>query len=459
MNIGNQTYWESICTDLSNEFGPEIYETFFQHSKFQSLDDNKFHIIVKNLSTSIVFNNHFKPRIEQIIYASSGHKVDFNALYPTYKDKENSLVKMNNLQSQRWYQQFKPLKDQRFDNFVQGDSNAKALKASQLMTNPQSLNINPLFIYGDSGLGKTHLLNAIGNEFLEQNPELKVIYISAHDFVNHYIASLGHISARNQANLTSFTNNFLDADVLLLDDVQSFNSKVETSETFFNIFNHLVNKGKKIIIVADKPPHLLKGIEERLITRFKQGLSVPVLKPGTALARAFLQKYLAKCFKDQQELIITDEVIDLLANNFGSDFRSLSGITNALSLQVIIIPTNKIDLAYLKEHMGHKIEKQTKTSWKDILEYVSEYFQINDYNLITGPGRKKELVLARNCAIWLIRTYTAHNSYKQIGSIFGGRDHSTIMHSYNKITTELKNNESIKTIISDIESKAMLKTK
>ena len=454
MNIANQTFWESLKNDVIKEFGEEIYDTFFMNSKFDSLDNDKYSVVVKNQSVRVVFNDHFKLKIENIIFNKSKQKVNFEP----FCIEGESPEKIKALRQQSWYEDYKPLKNYLFDNFVPGDSNLKALKSAQLMTSNPSLNINPLFIYGDSGLGKTHLLNAIGNDFLKQNPNLKVVYISAYDFINGYISALGHINWRNQSSLNDFTTNFLEADVLLLDDVQSFNSKVETSETFFNIFNHLVNHNKKIIIAADKAPHQLKGIEERLITRFNQGLSVPVLKPGNALAKAFLNKRLEICFKDSPELIITDEVIDVFATNFGTDFRTLTEVINSLSLQVTIFPTQKIDLDYIKEHLNDKIQNKTKKSSRDILEYVSEYFQISDYNLITGSGRKKELVLARNCAVWLIRTYTPHNSYKQIGNIFNGRDHTTIMHSYKKIKKELENNKEMKKIISDIEKKAMLKT-
>ena len=463
MNIASNAYWENLKKIFLIELGSEVYNTFFMKTKFQSFKNGDYKVLVKNYSVSLIFNNHFKKRIESKMFEETKLKINFvpveeNSLNYHKEKNKNDNTSFLDLQSQQWYENHKPLPKFTFDTFVQGPSNNKALKSAEMICSKfNSLNINPLFIYGDSGLGKTHLLNAIGNEFLKQNPNLKVVYIPANEFVASYIAALGHIKTiGTQTSMGLFTNNFLNADVLLLDDVQSFNSKTETSETFFNIFNHLVNNNKKIIIASDKNPKFLKGIEERLITRFNQGMTVPVLKPGTELSIAFLKNKLKISFQENPELVIKDDVLEYFAVHFGSDFRSLNEIINSLSFHVTLIPTNVIDLNYVQKHLKHKIQIKAKNSWKRIVDYVANYFEIYEPNLLIGKSRKKELVFARNCCIWLIRK---HNklSYKQIGNIFSNRDHSTIIHSELKINEGLKRNEKIKQIIKELEGKIMFK--
>ena len=304
-----------------------------------------------------------------------------------------------------------------FDTFIEGYSNKLSRSVAEAVAlNPAKTIFNPLFIYGASGVGKTHLANAIGTKIKELYPEKRVLYVSAHLFQVQYTDSV-----RNNTT-NDFINFYQTIDVLIIDDIQEFAGVTKTQNTFFHIFNHLHQNGKQLILTSDRAPVLLQGMEERLITRFKWGMVAELEKPTVELRRNIL---INKIHRDG--LNFPAEVIDYIAENVGDSVRDLEGIVISIMAHSTIY-NRDIDLELAQRIVRKVVNKENKEiSVNDIIDCVCKHFGL-DSNLIYSKSRKREVVQARQIAMFLAKNHTELSTAK-IGSMIGGKDHATVLHA------------------------------
>ncbi len=338
-----------------------------------------------------------------------------------------------------------------FDNFVVGNSNKFARTAAFAVAESPGTTYNPLFIYGKSGIGKTHLMHAIGNYISEHNPELKVLYTTSEEFRNDYT----RISNPNENAMdvsSKFKKKYRDIDVLMIDDIQFLVNAKQTQEEFFHTFNELHRKNKQIIITSDHSPDDLKMLEERLRNRFAMGLPVDIFPPDFELRCRIIKDKIKRIPSIQDKL--TDEAIDFIANNFDTDVRVLEGAINKLTVYTAMYIPESIDLEVANDALKDMIGRGNPYVTNDIVSIqkaVADYYDIT-VEVLKGKKRSANIAYPRMIAMYLSRMLT-DNSLPQIGLEFGGRDHSTVIHAVGKIDTDLKENSQLKEIIKEIKSK------
>lgn len=313
-----------------------------------------------------------------------------------------------------------------FDSFVAGEPNKLARTAGiAIAKQPGYTAFNPLFIYGGSGVGKTHLANAIGNQVRAYNPHARVLYVSANTF------KLQFQDARTNNKIPDFLNFYQSVDVLIVDDIQYFAGLKGTQDTFFHIFNYLQQSRKQLILTSDRPPIELKDIEERLLTRFKWGLSAEITKPDYQLRRNIL---LSKMRRDGIEL--NDEVVDFIAQNVRNSVRDLEGILASLLAHSTLIE-REIDLQLAEQVVSHIVAIQPKqTSIADVLGAVCEHYNLPEKTVIS-QNRSREIAHARHVVFYICKQLT-NSSLTEIGLRVGKRTHATVLHSISYIGEQLE---------------------
>jgi chromosomal replication initiator protein len=322
------------------------------------------------------------------------------------------------------------------DTFVIGPSNQFAQSAALAVAKaPGKTKFNPLLIYGGVGLGKTHLLQSIGNFVIANNPKAVVLYITSEEFY------LSFIDAIKSNNTKKFTTRFRTTDVLLMDDIQFFSGKESTQEEFFHIFNELHKNGKQLVLTTDVPPQEIKGLQDRLISRFQWGLSVDIQPPNLETRVAILKKK-----AEEDNLNIPENILYFIAENVASNIRELEGVVIKL-LAYASITKSDITIDLVRSVLKDSLKSQkSKISLDDIIEKVGAYYKI-PVNKIREKDRRKEVAHCRQVGMYIAKTITNH-SLKTIGLHFGGRDHSTVIHA-------IQNIESIKSedlaLVNDIE--------
>lgn len=339
-------------------------------------------------------------------------------------------------------------KEYTFDSFVVGKNNREAHAAAlSVCYYPGKFN-NPLFIFGNSGLGKTHLLHAIGNYVKANKADEKVLYIYSEDFVTLLIEAMKNKTVEDVKEM------ICSVDYLLIDDIQRLKQST-SQEIFFNMYNKLISDNKQIVITSDIHPTELKGIENRLISRFSSGLSVSVGSPEFETAKAILQK---KMEGRSDEIMIDDEVLDYLATRFASDVRKLEGTLNELFFKAILYNPERIDITFAKEIFKENpivVKQEDELTPKRIKNVVCEYYGLTRTQ-IESKSRTKNIANARHIAIYLCRTHL-EMPFAKIGFEFGNRDHSTIMSSYEKMMKLLKEKETFQQAVMQIESNLGIK--
>jgi chromosomal replication initiator protein len=327
-----------------------------------------------------------------------------------------------------------------FENFIEGSSNKLPRVAAETVAeNPGKTAFNPLFIYGPSGLGKTHLANAIGNRIKEKHPEKRVLYVSAHLFQVQYTNSV-----RNNT-VNDFISFYQTIDVLIIDDVQEFASLTKTQYTFFHIFNHLHQSGKQLVLTSDRSPVMLQGMEDRLLTRFKWGLLAELERPNTELRKNILKN---KIYRDG--LKISEPVIDFIAENVNESVRDLEGIINSL-MAYSVVYNREIDVELAEKVVMKvtKIEKKQITI-DNIVAKVCAFYEM-DPSSIHSRSRKREVVQARQVAMYLAKKFTESSS-SQIGAAIGKKDHATVLHSCKMIKNQLDVDKELRAQVESLES-------
>lgn len=328
-----------------------------------------------------------------------------------------------------------------FENFIEGDCNRLARSAGYAVAaKPGGTSFNPLMLYGGVGLGKTHLAQAIGNEIKRTNSDKLVIYVSCEKFCQQFVDSL------KNNTINDFVNFYQAMDVIIMDDVHNFAGKEKTQDIFFHVFNHLHQSGKQIILTSDKPPKDLSGLEERLLSRFKWGLSADLQVPDLETRMAILKK---KMYTDGIEL--PSEVIEYVAHNIDNNVRELEGAMVSLLAQATL-NKKEIDLGLAKAMLKNFIKNTSKEiSMEYIQKLVCEYFEV-PVEMVKSKTRKREIVQARQISMYLAKSLTK-TSLKSIGQFFGGRDHSTVIYACQTVEDLIETDKKFKNYMQDIQKK------
>jgi len=328
----------------------------------------------------------------------------------------------------------------RFDNFVVGKFNQFAHAATVAVAEaPGTTPYNPLLIYGGTGLGKTHLVQAIGHFVHDQNPNKKTVYATSEKFTSDFIYAIQH------GKIEDFASLYRSADVLLIDDIQFFSGKESTQEQFFHTFNDLFHSGKQVVLTSDRHPRDIKGLEERLLSRFSSGLVADLQPPDLESRIAILRKR-----TDQEEVLIPEDVLFFIADNVKNNVRELEGCLTKL-LAYASLEKSDIDRQFAERVLGREIIRPKKEiSISEIQKKSADFFHI-DPAMMTAKKKTSRIALCRQVAMYLSRRLTAF-SLKSIGEAFGGRDHSTVIHACDTIAKKMENDYDFREKINNLES-------
>ncbi len=440
----NYILWSKVLDKISKKIDKQTFDTFLKNTKIYSMDNENIIVSCDSILSKAILNDKFAKEIEDLIQIETGNK------YIVVFNVESELINSNKPSqeySSSFFQNSIIQPEFTFDNFVVGPSNSEAQKASLIVASTPGSMFQTLFIYGGSGLGKTHLLNAIGNYIKQATPEKKVLYTSSQDFLNEYLDYVNGDNKKEQ--LFKFLKQF---DVLLIDDIQMLKDKRKTQEFFFNIYEDFRQNRKQVCITSDKLPGELDGIDTRIITRFTSGLSVPVHQPDSATCKEILKKKIQASGISLSQY--DDDVLDFMADKFKDSIRSLEGALLRLNFYASFSHAEHIDLPLCCEALGTIIDVKNANkvlTEQQILSTVAKYYDLSVAQ-ITGKIKTANIMLPRHIAIYLIRDML-DMPLKKIGKVFSNRDHSTIMHSVDKIQEMLKTDKQLQEAINDIKSR------
>lgn len=456
MELNNDDIWTKVLELVKKELNPVSFSTWFGETKLYEITDDKIILQVPMPLHKRMLLTNYNELIVNSFTEITGLERTFDCLLEEeIKDKNNNLdLNVDNKKEQVEQTITKKFesnlnKNLNFDNFVVGDTNKFARTAALAVAQNPGTQWNPLFIYGKSGLGKTHLMHAIGNYINENNPSLKVLYTTSDDFRKDY-TGIANATGNSLDYAEEFKNKYRNIDVLIIDDIQYLVGAEKTQEEFFHTFNDLHDRKKQIIISSDRSPEDLKLLEERLRSRFAWGLPVDIYPPDFELRCRIIKdkiKYLNIADK------MTDEAIEFIANNCDKDVRSLEGAINRLMAYTTMCVPEVIDMDFCNEALKDyiKVNPYTSNDIASIQKAVASYYNIT-IEVLKGKRRSANIAYPRMVAMYLCRILT-DQSFPRIGLEFGGRDHSTVIHAVDKIEDDLKNNSQLKEIIDEIKNK------
>lgn len=442
MNVELQAKWEQCLAIIKDNVSETIFNTWFADIKAVKYEGNTLTIQVKS---NFVYEFLEENAVNLLGYTlnkvmGEGTRLMYSVLTDKENDLSMELEPEGNCAAASKEEELDSMLINRytFDNYVEGLSNRLSRSVAVSVANKPGRTFNPLFIYGASGVGKTHLVNAIGCKIKELHPELRVLYISAHLFQVQYTDSI------LQRSFNDFMRFYQSIDVLIIDDIQEIAGLQKTQTAFFHIFNHLHLNGKQLIMTSDRSPAQLKGMEERLITRFKWGLTAEIEKPDLELRKNILR---SKVHKDG--LKFPEEVISYIAENVDASIRDLEGIVVSMMAHSTINSAD-IDVDLARRIVGNfsTFEKRA-ISIEDIIKAVTEYYGVEPASIHTR-SRKREVVLVRQVAMYLAKKYLDLSTSK-IGQYIGKRDHATVLHACKTIANLAETDKQFRNELNQME--------
>ena len=452
MNIDN--IWNKFLSIMKTKLNSLSYDTWFSTSKLVELNEEHAVIIVPTIAHKKHLSESYIDIISDIFNSITGTNFNFEfVLENEYNNKKITVKKEEEEELGVPYNSSEKANlnpDYVFENFIVGESNRFAQATALAVAENPGKMYNPLFIYGNSGLGKTHLMQAIGN-YIIKNTNKRVLYVTSDQFINDFLGlNKKDKDGTNFDYVDLFKDKYRNIDVLIIDDIQFLGNAPKTQNEFFHTFNTLYDDKKQIIISSDSSPDDLKHLEDRLRTRFNWGLKVNIFPPDNDLRREILRKKMANMDFSRH---ISDDAIDYIANMCPSDVRSLEGALTRVCAYSTIFFQEEITLDLTIEALKGTITPMTnfKNDIQKIQRVVAEHYNVSVEDL-KSKKRVATIAFPRQIAIYLSRQLT-DESFPKIGIEFGGRDHSTVMHSCDKIEKERKENKQLDNIINEIISK------
>jgi chromosomal replication initiator protein len=440
-----KSFWNEMVTAIKKNLSKESFELWIKPIKVSSFVDNSLELEVPSKFFKDKVEDNYKNMIEVIASEIRNKKVKVNFIIspPAVKEKDLNKIQStsDHIDSQASLIDHSFLNPKyTFESFVVGESNRFAHAACLAVAESPSKAYNPLFIYGGVGLGKTHLLHAIGHHIKNNKPKKKIVYVSSEQFMNEFIDSIryGYDKSLN------FKNKYRNIDLLLVDDIQFFEGKESTQDEFFHTFNTLYESRRQIVLTSDRPPREIPTLEDRLISRFEQGLITDIQPPDLETRMAILKKK-----AEDEKIDIPDEVTYFIATKITANIRKLEGalirIIAYASFHNKVIDTSLAN-SVLEDVLVSSEPK--KISMELIQDSIAKQFKIQ-VNELKGKKRDASTAFPRQIAMYLCRELTTH-SLPEIGREFGGRDHTTVIHAYNKIKNQMDKDRNIKEIIDRI---------
>ncbi len=453
-NISNSTEWRDCLQYISRRMKEQSFNTWFKPIKGNLNGNGKFKLAVPNQFVADWIQGHFSDIIEEaftevlgkpyeIEYIISSNDIEINGIKQTTLElspqEKRESIRLSQ-QEQKFLSPHNLNRKYDFDSLVVGDFNQFACAAAMAVAEgPGLTKYNPLFIYGGTGLGKTHIAQAVGNAILESYPSKRVMYATSEKFTSDFIASLSDRSTY------AFTRVYRDVDVLIIDDIQFFTGKESTQEQFFHTFNTLHHQGKQIILTSDRPPREIKGLEERLLSRFSWGLVTDLQAPDLESRTAILYKKL-----ETEGTNLPDNVVKYIASQVSTNIRELEGALIRL-LAYASVKEVPVDLQLAEKVLGDTLLYNKKTvDINTIQTKTAEYFGI-EQEMMKAKKKTSDIVLARQVAMYLSRSLTS-KSLKTIGNAFGGRDHSTVIHACDIISRKMSMDPTLRDKIDKISA-------
>lgn len=460
----HEIVWKNCLEFIKERIPNQSYSTWFEPIKPLKSEGNALTIQVPSQFFYEWLEEHYVHILKEAIAKEMGDdaRLEYSVVVEDDKSTKNSAtpLKINNLTDRNGSNGkgintafIDDLKSENnlnptntFDNFIEGDCNRLGRSAGYAVAKkPGITSFNPLMIYGGVGLGKTHLVQAIGNYIKSQDPSKKIIYVASEKFTNQFIDSL------KNNNVQSFISYYREVDILVLDDVQFLRDKEKTQEIFFHIFNHLHQAGKQIVMTSDCAPKDLKGLQERLVSRFKWGLTADLQQPAFETRMAIIQR------KIQEDGIhIPEEVIEYIAYTVDTNIRELEGVVVSLIAHASLMQV-EVNLELAKKVLKNIVKEiDSEVGIDYIQKTVSDYFHVGQDDL-KAKTRKKEIVIARQVAMYFSKDYTNH-SLKSIGYHFGGRDHSTVIHALQSVNDMMDTDSKFRYSVDELKKKLKMRT-
>ncbi|MDX9755109.1 MAG: chromosomal replication initiator protein DnaA [bacterium] len=436
--IDARLLWKRVEEIIKQRIPAEEFDDWFENARIMECIDDSVILGVPSGFRREYIEENFKPQLDSVFSFLLDRKMNvaIQITGPEYRGDDKSPAAAG-IEPALAIQSDPINENYVFETFVVGACNKMAHAAALAVSKAPAQSYNPLFVYGGVGLGKTHLMQAIGNNILRQFPSKSVAYLSAEQFVNSFIDAI----KRNER--LSFQANFRNVDVLLIDDIQFLAGKESTQEEFFHTFNALHNRKKQIVISSDRPPKDIPTIEDRLRSRFEWGLIVDIAPPDFEMRMAILRQ---KC--ESVDLAIPDEVLEYIANKIRFSIRELEGALAKITAYAQIA-NEQVDVETVGRLLGELYERPVKEiSIEKIQRKVAEYYNIKPSDII-GKNRSRSIARPRQIAMYLSRKLTKH-SYPEIGTFFGNKDHTTVLFACNKIGKEMEKDSNLRSVIDQI---------
>lgn len=434
--------WGKIRSSLKASLPAHAFDTWFEPIRVIALNENELVLEVPNQFFYEWIESHYKEKVTSALSKDNLGKISLKYTVSAEQELPHAQLKEEpprpRIEQQRARSNLN--KNYLFANFIEGSHNQFAKAAAKNVADePGKLSFNPLVIYGGVGLGKTHLINAIGNEILANYPDKKIVSASSEKFTQDFISSI-------QRNKTiEFSRMYRQADVLLIDDIQFFQGKESTQEQFFHTFNDLYQSGKQIVMTADRYPGEMKGLQDRLLSRFQSGLAVDIQPPDFETRVAIIMEK-----SEQNGLELPYEIAEFIASHIKKSIRDMESTIIRL-LAYSSLSNHEIDMNLARKVVQERLGSRALTdiTIEDIVKRVSEVSRVNERE-ITGKSRKKHIAEARQVAIYLARDILGI-SLISIGTHFGGKDHTTVLHACRTIGSKIETDDRIKNIVDTVK--------
>ena len=427
---------------LKEEMTTISYTTWIKNLEIQSINDNKIVLVALSKMQKDAIESRLYDLVSNTFNFITNKNCEIEIIEKTednqsqfFKEEKTDFINTENYSNSFLNPKYT------FDNFVIGNNNKFAQAAAFAVSESPATAYNPLFIYGGVGLGKTHLMHAIGNKIIKNNPNTKILYVTSEQFINELVNSIKDANYKNEL----FRNKYRNIDVLLIDDIQFIAGKKTGQEEFFHTFNTLHQNGKQIIISSDKPPRDIPLLEERLKSRFEWGILADISMPDYETRLAILRKKV-----QADKIIIDDYILSVIATKIDSNIRELEGALNKI-VAYASLTHSPITIEIAEKSINDIVLQKEKVISSDyIQEVVAKYFNIDKKDLISSK-RSNDIAFPRQIAMYLCRTI-AQMSLPKIGADFGNRDHTTVMHAVDKIEKEIKEKTNTKLIVESVKN-------
>jgi len=465
-SIAAAQLWQAVLAEIRQELNRNAYENFFRHTALQAVDDEQAIVSAPNAFTATTLQSRYSSPVERAIHNLTGQRlrVEFVVRPGTGSERPRPARPQSRRRPSRETQDAsqqgshterpalgtKQLELTRpgvqglnprltYDTYVVGSSNRFAHAASLAVADQPGGTFNPFFVHGGVGLGKTHLLHAIGHRAVANNPDLNIVYVSSETFTNDLI------NAIRAQKMEDFRARYRTIDILMIDDIQFIAGKESTQEEFFHTFNALYQSGKQVVISSDRPPKSISALEDRLRSRFEGGLIADVQLPDYEMRTAILRTK-----ADELGVTLPDDLIEYVAHRDQTNIRELEGALNKI-LMMAQLYNRKLDVPLAMEALTDASisQRRTTTTAADVLRAVCAEFGVEEKDLL-GRQRKREIVRPRHVAMYLLREET-ESSLVEIGRTLGGRDHTTVLHGIEKVEKDMEHDNQLRSRIIAIQ--------